>query len=142
MREFERALVNKLRTISALVTKTAYTPSRLSIAVVEPKQKVLIPGCFVDVDAQPLGGTDSSAVKQSEVSFYLIGKRRGDVLAMAATLESEFRDSNNCEKKFDISDGSVYCIGSYWTNMDAPRWSDAEDCYEMVVRAIIKWSPK
>jgi len=142
MKRLEKALVDKLRAQTTLVSETGYSASCLAIAVVEPKQKILIPGVYVDADLSPMENADSSAIKQSEVTIYLVAKRRESLLNMAFAIESEFRDSNNREKKFDFTDANVYCISSRWVNMGAPRWSDAHDCYEMPVNLFVRWSLK
>jgi len=142
MRKLEKAWVLTLRALDTLTAYTKYSADRLSVAVVNPKQTLLKPGAYVEVDSEPLEDSDSSAVQQSDVTVFLVATKRGDVLEMAQILENECRNENDSEKKFDISNADVYCISNTWVSNGRPKWSDALDCFEMPVNFVTLWSLK
>lgn len=142
MKYLARAITTKLRSISALSTLAGYTATNQSIALVEPKQKILKPGIYVDFSSTPLPDADSTAVKKAEVTLFLIAKTRVTVMDMAHEIEGLFRDTNGHEKHIDFGDNSVYCISSLWDATGSPSWNDDLDCFELTLNLSLFWSLK
>lgn len=142
MIDLQIALVDALRAIPALVTATGYSSTRLSISMANPDQLLLKPGLYAEFDEDPLPASDSSKLKKSDVSLYALAPTRKACVEMQEIIREQFYDVEGKEKKFDISNGSVLCIGSYWATMQSPRWNKDIDCFEALIVIEVIWSPK
>lgn len=142
MKLFYKALVDKLRSIEDLVATAKYASNRLSISMVLPQQKILVPGAYADANLSPLAGSSSSALKYSEVTVYLFARDMVTLADMQKALEDQFRHPDGREKKFDITDNSVYCIHSRWENVGKARWIEDLDSFEQPVNLFFEWAYK
>ena len=142
MIHLQKAVIAKLRSIQTLAAATGYSESHLSIAMANPDQELLKPGIYVELDVDPLPASDSSQLRRSILSMYVITADRKTGAEIAGIIRDQFYDENGKEKKLDIGDDKVLCIGSYWESMQNPRWNKDTDCFETLVVVTVVWSKK
>lgn len=139
---FDRALITALRADLNVAAKAGYTTTHLSISMADPKQTVLKPSLLAEADHKPLRDADSSRLKDTDVTLYALGATRAQARDLGDAVYALFFDADGKEIRFDISDQSVYCIGSFWTGISNPVLDSDLDCFRVTIGVTFRWSEK
>lgn len=142
MVKLDRALIQALVQNATIALIAKYSATRLSICMANPKQAVLKPSILVESDQRPLTGTDSSRLKNASISLYACGNSQLECKQILDCIYDLFFDSEKKEKKFDISNEEVYCMGSYWESVQNPSFDSQLDCFIGVILITVKWSER